>query len=251
MDVAPALAVLQLNTPAGARLFHHRGTPADLAVVQQCFLQPQYACPGVHGRAIDLGYAAMRARDATPLIVDLGANIGASVVWFAVRYPAARIAAFEPHPDNHRLLLQNRTGLEVEAVQAAVCGTRGRASLVDPGQGEWSYRLAPGEAGLAVDCLAVDCLALGDCLRARIADRVAPFILKVDIEGSEAALFDHQPELLRRFPVVILEPHDWLLPGSAVSRGFFRWHAAGERDFVLHAENVFSIDSAWLRETLG
>jgi FkbM family methyltransferase len=36
----------------------------------------------------------------TPLILDLGANIGASAVWFAVRYPAAHIVAFEPHPDN-------------------------------------------------------------------------------------------------------------------------------------------------------
>ncbi len=243
------LASLRLNTPAGERVFRHRNSPADRAVIQQCFVQPQYACPGTHGRAIDTGYAAMLRRGATPFILDLGANIGASAVWFAVRYPDARIAAFEPHPDNYRLLEQNCTGLAVETLRAAVCGVAAVRRLVDPGLGEWGYRLATGDTPSTG--LAVDCVVLGELLADRLAGDLAPFILKIDIEGGEADLFDHADDLLQRFPVVILEPHDWLLPGSAVSRGFFRWHATTERDFVLYAENVFSIDSGWLRATVG
>jgi FkbM family methyltransferase len=243
------LACLRLNTPFGERVFRHRASPADRAVIQQCFVQPQYACPGAHGRAIDAGYAAMLRRRTTPFILDLGANIGASAVWFAVRYPDAHIAAFEPHPDNFQLLEQNCTGLAVETLRAAVCGAAAVRRLVDPGLGEWGYRLATLDtlgAGLTVDCV-----VLGDWLAHRLAGDLAPFILKIDIEGGEADLFAHADSLLQRFPVVILEPHDWLLPGSAVSRGFFRWHAASERDFVFHAENVFSIDSAWLRAALA
>ncbi len=239
----------RLNTPFGERLFRHRDSPADRAVIQQCFVQPQYACPGAHGRGIDAGYATMLRRGRTPFILDLGANIGASVVWFAVRYPGARIAAFEPHPDNFQLLERNCQGLTVETLRAAVCGVAGSRRLLDPGLGEWGYRLAAGDT--ATTGLAVDCVVLGDWLADRLGGDLAPFILKIDIEGGEADLFDHAAGLLQRFPVVILEPHDWLLPGSAVSRGFFRWHAAAGRDFVFHAENVFSIDSAWLRSALA
>jgi FkbM family methyltransferase len=243
------LATLRLNTPFGERVFHHRGSAVDRAVIQQCFVQQQYACPGAHGRGIDAGYAAMLRLGQTPLIVDLGANIGAGAVWFAVRYPAARIAAFEPHPGNFRLLEANCHGLAVETLRAAVCGAAGgERRLVDPGLGDWGYRLGTG--GAAEAGLAVDCVVLGDWLADRLAGGLAPFILKIDIEGGEADLFDYAGEVLQRFPVVILEPHDWLLPGGAVSRGFFRWHAAAERDFVFHAENVFSIDSGWLRAAL-
>jgi FkbM family methyltransferase len=250
-DAAPCdLASLRLNTPFGERVFRHRGSLADRAVIQQCFVQPQYACPGAHGRGIEAGYAAMLQLGQTPFILDLGANIGAAAVWFAVRYPAARIAAFEPHPGNFRLLETNCQDLAVETLRAAVCGVAaGARRLIDPGLGDWGYRLEPG--GAAEDGLAVDCVVLRDWLADRLTGGVAPFILKIDIEGGEADLFDHAAGLLHRFPVVILEPHDWLLPGDAVSRGFFRWHAATERDFVFHAENVFSVDSAWLRAALA
>jgi len=248
-DASRDLASLRLNTPFGERAFRHRGSPADRAVIQQCFVQPQYACPGAHGRGIDAGYAAMLRLGQTPFILDLGANIGAAAVWFAVRYPAARIAAFEPHPGNFRLLETNCQGLAVETLRAAVCGVAaGARRLVDPGLGEWGYRLGPGDAAEAG--LAVDCVVLHDWLADRLSGVLAPFILKIDIEGGEADLFEHEAGLLHRFPVVILEPHDWLLPGDAVSRGFFRWHAAAERDFVFYAENVFSIDSSWLRAAL-
>lgn len=244
MTNADALTTLRLTTPAGERLFHHRGTPADLGVIQQCFVQPQYECPGVHGRAIDACLAAIRARGHTPLIMDLGANIGASAVWFAARYPGAHIAAFEPHPDNFHLLCLNCRGLDVVPYRVAVSGAATAGVLTDPGQGEWGYRLAreADHAGIPVDTV-----VLGEHLARHLMAPLAPFILKVDIEGGEADLFDQHQAVLDRFPVIIVEPHDWLLPGDAVSRGFFRFHAAFERDFMFHAENVFSIRSEMVR----
>ncbi len=68
-----------------------------------------------------------------------------------------------------------------------------------------------------------------------------PFILKIDIEGGEADLFDDEPEVFARFPVLIIELHDWMLPRGGTSRPFLRWHAAQDRDFVHIGENVFSL----------
>jgi hypothetical protein len=41
------------------------------------------------------------------LILDLGANIGTTMVYFAHRYPAARIVGVEMDPDNARLCRRN------------------------------------------------------------------------------------------------------------------------------------------------
>ncbi len=41
------------------------------------------------------------------IILDIGANIGISAIYFAIRYPTAEIYAFEPMPDNYKLLEKN------------------------------------------------------------------------------------------------------------------------------------------------
>lgn len=46
---------------------------------------------------------------ATPpaVIIDAGANAGMSAVYFALRYPGARIIAIEPEPTNYEILRKN------------------------------------------------------------------------------------------------------------------------------------------------
>ena len=75
-----------------------------------------------------------------------------------------------------------------------------------------------------------------------VAPGAEPFILKVDIEGGEKGLFQGDPELLGRFPLIMLEPHDFCLPGQDVSAPFLRFHANAGRDFLFANENIFSID---------
>lgn len=65
-------------------------------------------------------------------------------------------------------------------------------------------------------------------------------MLKVDIEGFEADLFD-QPETFDEFYVTFVELHDWMLPKQRTSASFLRVAAALDRDFILHGENVVSI----------
>jgi hypothetical protein len=77
-----------------------------------------------------------------------------------------------------------------------------------------------------------------------LAYGTVPFLLKIDIEGAEADLFSNNLEPFMAFYLVIVELHDWLLPGLANSRNFLAWHASSNRDFVYHGENVFSIDNS-------
>ncbi len=213
------------------RLLAHRGSHADFEVVKQIFSQRDYDLSRLKRNDEIAAYYEATKR---PLIIDAGANIGASAVWFSTVFPRAKVIAVEPHPDNFRLLSQNVAGLDVDCVPGALAPTSGRLSLLDPGEGEWGFRTGPAASQAICEVAAFT-----------IADLVghvhSPFILKIDIEGGEDGLFDRLGEEFARFPVIIIELHDWMLPRGNTSKSFLRWHASQDRDFVHLGENVFSI----------
>ena len=70
-----------------------------------------------------------------PRILDCGAHIGLSVLYFKHRFPDARITAFEPNPDTFELLTRNVHGngfTDVELVNAAVSDEAGTLDFFVP-----------------------------------------------------------------------------------------------------------------------
>ena len=207
----------------------HRGTQADIAVVQQVFLARDYDLTRLRRHdEIQRFYQ----RCARPLIVDAGANIGASSVWFARTYPKAIVKAVEPHPGNFAVLTKNVSGLNVTSKCAAVAPRPGVLRLLDPGGGDWAFRTGDSEG---VDLGEVPALTI----ESLIEPGEEPFICKIDIEGGEADLFESA--VFSRFPVVVIELHDWMIPKGRTSQSFLRWHVQQDRDFVYINENIFSI----------
>jgi len=224
---------------------HHRGTEADLFAVWQCFYKSQYELPrprwhpAAHRDALQRKYQAIVARHKTPLIIDCGAYIGVSSLWFAARFPQARIVAIEPAPDNARLLRQNAQGHQIEVIEAGVGAEEEMLALVDSGNGTMGYRTI----GAPEAICQVPIVPLRTVLAGNPEPEYEPLILKVDIEGSEKPLFaSTRWEDLDRFPVIILEEHDFMMPGLSTGSTFFEYHARRERDFLFVHENVFSID---------
>lgn len=229
-----ALETLNLRLEKGERAFRYRPTRADRGVVAQIFEQQDYSF-GRLQRGAEL--VALYERIKRPLILDLGANIGAAAVYFAMQFPRAHIVALEPDAGNFSLLQSNAQGLDVDARSAAVGSRDGEAALVDPGEGEWGYRTAEGK-GVRVESAA-------RLVAEKQAAGFTPFVAKIDIEGAEGELFTGDTAWADRFPLVIIELHDWLLPRGGTSRGFLAWAAARQRDFVPIGENVFSIAHQW------
>ena len=56
-------------------------------------------------------------RKAAPLIIDGGANIGLSVLYFKRSFPHCRILAFEPDPNSFRLLTKNCAAFDLDNVE--------------------------------------------------------------------------------------------------------------------------------------
>lgn len=215
----------------------HRRTDADRHVIYQCFTEDQYdVTTRAHSAYVDRVYRRIVASRRKPLIVDCGANIGASLLWHAARYPEAHFVAIEPAADNFCLLRENCSGIDADLRQAGVAASDGVASLVDPGYGGWAYQTTNSGDGPQVSML-----ALAPLVASKMDAGHVPFILKIDIEGAESTLFESDCILMNLFLLIIMEPHDWLFPGQGTSTGFFRFHATHRREFCMKGENIGSI----------
>lgn len=229
-------------------ILHRRWSAADVLAIDQCFKQNQYDMPvGAHGVLIERLYQEILATGRQPLIIDCGANIGASVTWFSARYPQAHIVAIEPAPENFNLLHLNCRGLDTDLRQAGIAAQDGHAYLRCAG-GPMDYRTNTNREGIEIDVVSLESL-----LASKSESRYSPFLLKLDIEGAEKNLFNGHASTFNRFPLIIFEPHDWLLPGQLSSQDFFSFHAAAGREFCMNNENVASIipHSSLLEMTRG
>lgn len=85
------------------------------------------------------------------VIVDAGANIGLTSVFYSNKYPRAKIFAIEPEPSNFELLKKNTASYtNVVRIQAALLRENEPVGFFDPGAGFWGFRTAESESESAV-----------------------------------------------------------------------------------------------------
>src|SRR5947209_17940428 len=109
------------------------GTP-DWMTFNQIFIEEDYDLRRL-ARFDELRqqYDAISGAGHTPLIIDLGANVGFSAVYFHLTWPAARIVAVEPDPANLDQLRRNVEGLSaIDVVPAAIASHGGELQIKDP-----------------------------------------------------------------------------------------------------------------------
>lgn len=69
--------------------------------------------------------------DTPPIILDIGAHVGAFSLWARERWPGSTIFAYEPHPRLFKALEENLSGTDVVAHQAAVGNAEGKTLLFE------------------------------------------------------------------------------------------------------------------------
>lgn len=183
------------------------------------------------------------------VIVDAGANIGLTSVFYASRYPQARVIAIEPEKSNFELLVRNAVAFRnVIPVRAALWNEDRELSLVDPGRGHYGFRTTAGESLPATRVIAkVPGLTMNRLMRDHAIGHID--ILKVDIEGAEKELFENASAWIRRVGVISIELHDRIREGCSASfyaavGGFTREFRRGETTFLMRREYIAVNSSA-------
>jgi FkbM family methyltransferase len=235
------LATLTLPAETGGRTFFFRKGSSDEGVIDQTFVQKQHDLSWLsppHYTEL-LTYVERRvAGGARPLIVDAGANVGASAVFLAFSVPGAKVVAIEPDAANVDIMRRNVDGLDVEVLEAALASAAGRSKVIDPGQGHWGLRTV--DAGGDPAGPSVPNVTIPE-IYARHQPGFFPAIVKIDIEGAEKELFRGSLPWVRQTPVIIVELHDWLLPKQRTSSTFLEVVAGLDRDFITVGDNILSI----------
>jgi FkbM family methyltransferase len=175
------------------------------------------------------------------VILDIGSNIGASILFFHEQFPAARIYGFEPHPETFRVLQKNVGSLpSVEVLNYGLGAADATVSFPFDGAdfsrflskdktADWSGPLSPNSCQVK---------HAGDVVRNLGLTKVD--LIKIDCEGAEYdVLTSLPPDLLceckwivgemhdeSAFPLLaLLAPHFDLDLKKRMFAPFFRFHA--------------------------
>jgi FkbM family methyltransferase len=128
------------------------------------------------------------------VVVDIGGNIGTFSVYAASVCKASRVIAFEPFPENYKMLLKNveQNKLDmVTCVNEAVAGSRGARTLQLDSADSGSHSLVKGaSSGRTVE---VQCCTLDDTFERFSLKKID--YLKVDCEGSEYEILENAKRL--------------------------------------------------------
>jgi len=205
----------------GAVALHIRGVKApvyvrpgtsDIDVARQVFGRGEYEC-------------VARMRDVR-FIIDCGANVGLTSVLLLSRYPNARLVAIEPDSGNLAACRRNLAPFADRAVciEAGVWSVSAPMVVVRGAYGDgrdWAHIVRPCAEGEAPDFRAV---TVPQVMAEHGFSRVD--LLKVDIEGAEAEVFNAAaPEWLSGVRAIAIELH-----GAACERAFFGATAASGLD---------------------
>jgi FkbM family methyltransferase len=135
------------------------------------------------------------------VILDCGANIGITSLFFASRYPNARIYSIEPDPNNFALLERNtRQEPRIFPICGAIVGRARDQVFLTTDAPAWGNSIAAGKIGVAVKAWTIDEI----CRKNEIA---YIDLLKVDIEGAEKEMFANG-EFLERVNCTVIELHN-------------------------------------------
>jgi FkbM family methyltransferase len=152
------------------------------------------------------------------LIIDGGAYVGFSSIYFSLKYPQAKIIAVEPEGSNFEILEKNtRNFPNIRRIKAGLWYKNAPLRVRDVGLGHWGFRTEEieeskdsGLQGITVSSLLED----------SGFDRID--VLKLDIEGAEKEIFARDCEdWLRKVNILAAEIHDGCKPlvDSALRKG--------------------------------
>ena len=218
---------------------YRKNSLGDREVIYQIFENLDYDISQWEQGKLLIKYHDRIIKDKLSLIIDAGANIGASAVYFLNIYKKSYLYCIEPSIENLEILkLNTKNYPNTKIFLGAISSEDGELLLEDPGQSDWGFRTRPmvekDEGSIVVKSISPKTILADIDL-----NKISPLILKVDIEGGEDSLFKGDISWMDKFPLIIIELHDWLLPFQGTSKSFLKAVSMHNFDFIYKGENIF------------
>jgi FkbM family methyltransferase len=232
--------LVQLVLPEFPNPIYLRPGTCDMDIFFQVILNGEYDFRSFpQSGKIDAIYRQAKAEGKRPLIIDCGANIGLSAVWFSRLFPEAQILAIEPSPDNIAIAKQNlRAYPNVMLLQGAVWDHSTNLKISETGVDPWAYQVVEvGEEYGKNSSNLLKIFTIADLIE--LADTDEALIVKIDIEGAEESLFRSNTDWVATTALIAIELHDWMFPKRHASARFIRSFANLDFDLVQSGETIF------------
>lgn len=206
-------------------------------MLDSIFLKQSYSvCNLPNYEELESQYEKILAAGTQPLIIDCGANIGASSIYYNILFPDSLVIGLELNPSNAEIAQKNTQEWDnVWILNAAIGPNAGYVGYSNPDNRtndgfRVEHRFTEGSK--------VPMMTFDQVLNMHEAAK--PFIAKIDIEGSEKELFSGATDWINEFYAIFCEIHDWMLPGEGVSAPFLLSHSELGRDLYLQGDTVVS-----------
>jgi len=181
----------------------------------------------------DLEYDPIELMDPR-IIVDAGANIGTSSLFFALKYPEARIFAVEPEAGNFALLKKNtRNYANIVPIRAAIWGEDCTRALQNRFTGTWGYTVSETLRKSEPVGQTVDCLTIPSLMKQHDIESID--LLKMDIEGGEKDVLENSEPWIDSVGTISAELHEKICTGC--ERAFYRATKEFKR-YEKHGEKI-------------
>ncbi len=170
---------------------------------------------------------------APKVIVDAGANIGTSSIYFAKKYPDAKIFAIEPEQNNFVQLEKNTDHYSnIKTVKAALWGEEGGKIIQDRLTGSWGYTISETLEKTESTGQIIQCITIDGFMEQNGLNNID--ILKMDIEGGEKDVLEKSSNWISKVNVMTVELHDAICFGCdrafyIATKNFKRFEKNGEK----------------------
>ncbi len=180
------------------------------------------------------------------VIVDAGANVGLTSIFYANKYPDAKIIALEPESSNFALLRKNVVPYRnILAVNKALWGENTTLEVVDPGLGKWGFQTRKRNDEETIVRKGVESITIDKLMHDNLLSHID--ILKIDIEGAEKEVCETAGAWIDKVGMMVIELHDRHTLGC--SRSFY--NATNGFDAEIHrGENVFVVRRSYMTEDM-
>lgn len=197
------------------------------------FLRNNSSDINVFSQVMYEGEYEIKYRVNASVIVDCGANIGLSSIFFKNKFPDATIVSVEPESTNFQILQKNTE--RYSNIHCLNCGIWNRSTLLkvkNNDRGNWGFTVEEAEAG---DTNTIQAISIAEIMERYQLDHID--ILKIDIEGSEQKLFESNVEKWLPFvKVIVIEFHDATVKNCA--KTFYKALESYTYETKTHGESI-------------